>query len=297
MRMTPDQFLGHIPNNIVDVKLAGFARDLGVQHDEKEKIAQFFAKIRVVVRPHRPGHFVSFFNQSRQERLMRLLAVPWTTTGGAQLRDDFAQLLKPGHSVRSAAQSNGNPVVLPSGFATGFLDFARNDISKPPERTVGAELGNFAGRFFADVNRNPDHANERADEDERHQPGRNVTNAQRSIKSGHAVHGHRGVQKDFRHPRDKDEDENKNVIAFQAAADRFQLADFEAGQNQIFADELLPFALEQVAVLHHHWNKEMRFEHANARAKRVIKAIAPGFDPKHHPDNREVEKENDVRHL
>ena len=116
MRMTPDQFLRHVPNNIADVKLAAFARDLGVHHDEKEKIAQFFAKICVVVRPHRPGHFVSFFNQSRQERLMRLLAVPRTTAGCAQARDDFAQLPKFAHQIRQSERCVPNSEISPEDF-------------------------------------------------------------------------------------------------------------------------------------------------------------------------------------
>ena len=34
--------------------------------------------------------------------------------------------------------------------------------SNPPERTVRAELGNFAGRFLADVDRNGNHTHKRA---------------------------------------------------------------------------------------------------------------------------------------
>ena len=41
----------------------------------------------------------------------------------------------------------------------------------------------------------------------------------------------------------------------------------------------------------------MRFEHADARAEGIVEAITPRLDPKHHPYNRQVEKENDVRHL
>src|SRR6266699_883535 len=116
MRMTPNQFLRHVPNNTVDVKLAGFARDLSVHHDEKEKIAQFFAKIYVVVRPHRTGHFVSFFNQSRQERLMRLLAVPLTAAGCAQAHDDFAQLVKFAHQSRQSERWVPNSEISPEDF-------------------------------------------------------------------------------------------------------------------------------------------------------------------------------------
>ena len=39
----------------------------------------------------------------------------------------------------------------------------------------------------------------------------------------------------------------------------------------------------------------MRFEHADARAEGIIESISSGLDPEHDPDNREIEKENDVR--
>ena len=41
----------------------------------------------------------------------------------------------------------------------------------------------------------------------------------------------------------------------------------------------------------------MRFEHADTRAECVVKTVTPRLDPEHHPDNREIEKENDVRHF
>ena len=41
----------------------------------------------------------------------------------------------------------------------------------------------------------------------------------------------------------------------------------------------------------------MCLEHAHPSAKRVIKSVTPRLDPEHHPDNCEIEKENDVRHL
>jgi len=38
----------------------------------------------------------------------------------------------------------------------------------------------------------------------------------------------------------------------------------------------------------------MGLEHANARAERIIESISSRLDPEHHPDNGEIEKENDV---
>ena len=40
----------------------------------------------------------------------------------------------------------------------------------------------------------------------------------------------------------------------------------------------------------------MRFEHAHPRAKGVVETITARLDPEHHPDDREIEKENQMRH-
>src|SRR5205807_1003505 len=143
----------------------------------------------------------------------------------------------------------------------------------------------------AHVNRDPDDADESADKDERDQPRWDMTDAERSIKGGHIVHRHRRVQKNLCDPGHQNKDENENVIAFQTAADRFQPADLEARQNQIFAHQFFPFALQQVAIFHHHGDEKMRFQHADARAKGVVESITAGLDPEHYPDDGEVEKE------
>ena len=124
-----------------------------------------------------------------------------------------------------------------------------------------------------------------------------MTDSKRVIKIAHAIHRRRPVQKNLRDPRDQDQDENENVIAFQPSPDRLEFADLERRQNQIFADQFFPFALQHVAIFHHHRDEKMRFEHAHPRAKRVVKTVTARLDPEHHPDDREIEKENDVRHF
>src|ERR1044071_10137647 len=110
---------------------------------------------------------------------MRLLSIPWTTAGRAQFRDDFAQFFKSRHSERSAAESK-NPVASLFNFNTRFLGFARNDIcSNPPQRAVRAELRDFTGRSFADVNGDANHADESADEHKSDKQRRDVANPQR----------------------------------------------------------------------------------------------------------------------
>ena len=115
--------------------------------------------------------------------------------------------------------------------------------------------------------------------------------------SRHALHRRGRVQKNLRHPRNHDQDENENVVAFQSSPDCFQFADLEAGQYQIFADQFFPFALEHLAIFHHHRDQKMRFQHAHARPEGIVETVTARLDPKHRPDNRQIKKENDVRHF
>src|SRR4029079_3831071 len=87
---------------------------------------------------------------------------------------------------------------------------------------------------------------------------------------------------------------NENVIPFQPSADRFEHADLERGKNEIFADQLLPFALQEMMVRDHDRNEKMCFEHTYPRAKSVVETITPRLDPKHDPNNGEVKKEDEV---
>ena len=61
-----------------------------------------------------------------------------------------------------------------------------------------AELGDFPGGTSADVNGDGNDANERAREYHRHDPGRNMPDAQRVIKRYEIIDRRGGMQKDFR---------------------------------------------------------------------------------------------------
>ena len=160
-----------------------------------------------------------------------------------------------------------------------------------------AELRDLAGSTSADVNGNGNDADKGAHKNHRHHPRRDVTEAQRVIKRYDIGDRRAGVQKDFGKPRNQDQDENEHVIPFHPATDCFQFRDLEAGQNQIFADQLFPFALEQFAIFHHHWDKKMGFQHADTRAKSVVKTVSASFDPEQHGNNSQIKKENDMRHV
>jgi hypothetical protein len=160
-----------------------------------------------------------------------------------------------------------------------------------------AKFGNFAGGSFANVNGDANDTDKRAGKDQCHEPGGNVSDAQGLVKRDDIVNRRAGMQKYFCQPRHQDQNKNENIIAFQAAPHRFQFADFETGQNQIFANELFPFTLEQIAIFHDHRDQEMRLKHPDARAKCVVKTVTTRLDPEQHPDDCQIKKENDVRHL
>src|SRR5690348_14586106 len=94
MRMPPNQFLSDVANDVVDIESFGFARDLSVHDCQKQKVAKFLLKMRVVLRAGGFSHFIRFLDRCRQQRLVRLLAIPWATAGRPKLRDDLAQLRK-----------------------------------------------------------------------------------------------------------------------------------------------------------------------------------------------------------
>ena len=161
MRMTPHQLFAHAFEHFVDSKSAGFARDLRVHHDQEKKIAQFLAQIRIMAR------ITTFFTleDAGAERFVRLFAIPRTTARRAAARQ-----------CHTTSRIGGS--------------------SDPPERAVRAKFGNFARGLLADVNRDPDHADERSDKNNRHKPGGNMPDPQRAIKDG-SIFVRASVQKSF----------------------------------------------------------------------------------------------------
>ena len=137
-----------------------------------------------------------------------------------------------------------------------------------------AKLRDFAGGPFTDVNGDGNDTDKRAHENRGHEKRLDVPDTEGVIKRYDIGDRRTGVQKDFCEPRDQDQDEDEHVIPFHPASDRFQFRDLEAGQNQIFAYELFPFALKQFAIFHDHRDKKMRFKHADAGAEGVVKTVS-----------------------
>src|SRR4029077_15094129 len=162
---------------------------------------------------------------------------------------------------------------------------ARDDILNPPERPVRTEFRDFPGGFLADVNGDADDKGKGPDKSARHQPGGNVTDVQSVIKRSAACDRFGRVQKNFRHPRHHDENENENVIPFQPASDGFEFRNLEGRQNEIFTDQFFPFALEHLALLHHEGHQKLGFQDAHALAVCFVKEVTLCLDPEHYPND------------
>src|SRR5207302_7694665 len=94
-------------------------------------------------------------------------------------------------------ECRGSQKIPPSRFSQPSTPNSQL-VLDPPERAVRAELGNLAGRFFADVNGNGDHAQKCPDKHECHQPGWNVADSQGAIEIRHAFHRAWCVEEYFR---------------------------------------------------------------------------------------------------
>jgi len=91
--MPPEQFLDDAPGDVIEIEASFLGGDLRMKNRLQQKIAQFLAKIGVVVLIDRLDDFVRFLDQARAQAGVRLLPVPRAAIRGAQPRDDGAQLL------------------------------------------------------------------------------------------------------------------------------------------------------------------------------------------------------------
>ena len=91
MRMPANQLGRHLLQHFGDIEPAGFLGDLRVHDGQQDQVAELFAQIRIVARADGAGDFVRFLDQARQERLIRLLAVPGAAIGRAEFGDDVAK--------------------------------------------------------------------------------------------------------------------------------------------------------------------------------------------------------------
>jgi len=70
---------------------ATFGREIGVENNLEEKIAEFFAQIGVIGLGDGVDRFAGFLEETGAEGFVRLLAVPRTALGRAEEADDGAE--------------------------------------------------------------------------------------------------------------------------------------------------------------------------------------------------------------
>ena len=63
-----------------------------MHHYEQQKIAEFLAKMRIVLSARGLGRFVCLLDKRWQQRLVGLLPIPWATAGRAKFADNIAEL-------------------------------------------------------------------------------------------------------------------------------------------------------------------------------------------------------------
>ena len=87
--MASNQFFGNDFCHRIEIKPALFAGHLSVQDDLQQKIAQFFLHFLIVHVVDGIDQFITFFDDVRLKRLMRLLPIPRTSIRRTQPLDDL----------------------------------------------------------------------------------------------------------------------------------------------------------------------------------------------------------------
>jgi len=94
MRMPAHQFAGERRHDVVEIETALFARELGVEDDLQEEVAELFAEGVRIAAADRGGDFFRFLAEAGDQRAMRLLAVPRASLGRAQPRHDAQEAVE-----------------------------------------------------------------------------------------------------------------------------------------------------------------------------------------------------------
>ena len=89
--MTADEFVANTAGDVVKIEAIIFLRELGVEDNLQEKVAEFLLKVFVVVCLDGGNSFVSFLDEIGDEGIVGLFGVPWTAAGGAKTMHDSAK--------------------------------------------------------------------------------------------------------------------------------------------------------------------------------------------------------------
>ena len=104
VRVTADELGVDIACHIGQRKLTGVRRNLRMQHDLHEHVAELLAQMRHVVRLDAIERLVGFLDHVLADALVRLLAIPRAAVGLTQAPDGLHQMLKLGRRVYQRGQ-------------------------------------------------------------------------------------------------------------------------------------------------------------------------------------------------
>ena len=82
--MAADHLFVDAGDYVRDVEAPRFPADVGVEEDLEEQVSEFFGYFLWVAMFERIEDFVRFFDQVGFECVVGLLAVPWTSSRGAE---------------------------------------------------------------------------------------------------------------------------------------------------------------------------------------------------------------------
>ena len=93
VRMAANEFFDKHPANTVKIERLSFARQLTVENDLQQQIAELLGHFVVVTCLDGVNQFINFLNGVAAQGHVRLLTVPWATGRGTQPGHDAKQIL------------------------------------------------------------------------------------------------------------------------------------------------------------------------------------------------------------
>jgi hypothetical protein len=117
--MTVDQLLDQPLGDVVDVPSAFVGRDLGVEGDLQQEIAELITHGSVVVGVDRRQELVGLLQEMAREGAVRLLAIPRASIGFPQPRLDLHQVEEPPAAPRRRHRPDGDVIGRVAGHHDG----------------------------------------------------------------------------------------------------------------------------------------------------------------------------------
>jgi hypothetical protein len=129
-----DELVVDPARHVVDVERVALGRDLRVERDLEQQVAQLLTEVVIGPRLHGVDDLGGLFDEVVQQRRVRLLHVPGTPqTQGVHDGDEPAELIVPRHVRSHAVRTPISPTSSPSVGSTRCWR-----CSQPTSRTAGS---------------------------------------------------------------------------------------------------------------------------------------------------------------